>query len=54
MDSLEELPDFTGVVMGQSKMLLGRKTRTETSRRKELGNVGEQVKLMELEFTWAG
>lgn len=53
-DSLEELPDFTGVVMGESEVLLGRKTRTKTSRGKELGKMGEEVKLMELEFKWAG
>lgn len=53
-DSLEELPDFSGVAMGESEMLLGRKTRTKTSRGKELGKMGEQVKWAELEFTWAG
>lgn len=50
---MQELPDFTGVVMGESEILLARKTRTETGR-KELGKMGEQVKLMEREFTWVG
>lgn len=53
-DSLEKLFYFTGVVMGKSEMLLGRRTRTKTSKGKELGKMRQQVKLMELEFTWAG
>lgn len=50
-DSLEKLFDFTGVMMGKSKMLLGRKTRTKTSKGKELGKMGQQVKPTEFEFT---